>query len=199
MNLRDGIANLLLILSTILSASVRRCEAQKASDPINLTALIASIVTTLVVLGIALLVVCIILCLTCNKWLVAREERRTRQMAATLAARSRSRQQQSQVAGNTNSRSNPQAEGHSNYSQPLPSASHPAATTTSSEANGTTSMQQCHVILEAEQPISLPEATLHQGEDPPAYAEAIEMKTVHLDDNIADQNTSSLQDRNSLD
>lgn len=190
----DGIANLLLILLSILGTSVGRCEAQQEPDSINLTALIASIVTTLVVLGIALLILCI--CLTCDKWLVAREERRTRHMAAILAAQSQSLQQRSQVAGNI-CRPNP-VETHSSYSQPMSSASHPA--TTSSETNGMTSLQQCHVnMLEAEQAISLPETTLHQGEDPPAYTEAIGMKTVHLDDNLADQNTSSLQDRDSLD
>ena len=37
-------------------------------------------------------------------------------------------------------------------------------------------------VLQASEPVSLPEATLHQGDAPPGYAEAIGMKTVDIAD-----------------
>ena len=114
----------LLILLTILSASIGRCEAQEASDPINLTALIISVVSTLVIMGIALLIYC--LCLTCDKWLVARDRHRTRQMAAMLeqdrAQRDASAAEaQPQAAGNTSTistSSNPTENHTDSNSQP---------------------------------------------------------------------------------
>ena len=44
-------------------------------------------------------------------------------------------------------------------------------------------------VPQASEPVPLPEATLHQGDAPPAYEEAIGMKTVHIDNVITDQNT----------
>jgi hypothetical protein len=94
-----------------------------------------------------------------------------------------------QAAGNTStiSAGSNTAEYHNSDSQPQPSG---------------TVLRQCQVtMLETEQAVSLPEATLHQGEEPPAYAEAIGMKTVDLDQDdtsIGNQNhstSSSLQDR----
>ena len=41
---------------------------------------------------------------------------------------------------------------------------------------GSTSGSQ--TVPQASEPVSLPEATLHQGDAPPAYAEAVKMKTV---------------------
>lgn len=211
---KNTVNSSLLILLTILSASIGRCqdiyydgEDQEASDSFDLTALIISVVFTLVIMGIALLILCI--CLTCDKWLVARDERHTRQMAAMLeqyrAQRDASTAEaQPQGAGNTSTisaTSNP-AENHNSDSQPQSSGTthDPMIATLFTEGGGTTSLRQCQVTMpETERAVSLPEATLHQGEEPPAYEEAIEMKTVHLDDeddctSIGNQNSSSLQD-----
>jgi phosphate/sulfate permease len=175
------------LTSTILSASIGRCKAQQASNSINLTALIVSIAATLVIVGIVFLILGIILYLTCNKWLAARKQQRTRQMAVTLAQRStidpsaaeaQPEGEQSQTTGNFNTSTNSTAgsnpaEYHSSYSQSQSSGtSHPVIA-----ASETTALQ-CQVTTP--EAISLPEATLHQGEEPPAYAEAIEMKTVRI-------------------
>ena len=214
----------LLMLLTILpiSACVSACsrcddiigsydEDQETSDSIDLTAIIVSVTLTLVIAAVALLILCI--CLICNKWYVARDKRRTRQMAAMLEqhraqralARRSAAEAQPQSAGNTNTisaGSNP-AENHNSDSQPQSSGTihDPMLATSFTEGSGTTSLRQCQVTMpETERAICLPEATLHQGEEPPAYEEAIEMETVHLDDegdctSIGNQNRSSLQDR----
>ena len=50
-------------------------------------------------------------------------------------------------------------------------------------ASGATS----HTIPQASEPVSLPDATLHQGDAPPGYAEAIGMKTVDIAGQDKDQ------------
>ena len=37
-------------------------------------------------------------------------------------------------------------------------------------------------VPQSSEPVSLPEATLHQGDDPPGYEEAVRMKTVSIED-----------------
>ena len=60
---------------------------------------------------------------------------------------------------------------------PLSRVIYLASTPTSNVSN-----EVLQTVPQASEPVSLPEATLHQGEAPPAYAEAVRMKTVCMID-----------------
>ena len=66
----------------------------------------------------------------------------------------------------TTALSPPPAQAYSGQASP-PTVTVPAALT-----------GQSQTVPQASEPVSLPEATLHQGDAPPAYAEAVKMKTV---------------------
>ena len=176
-----------------------------------LVAIITSVFVVVIIVVVFFLTIFIArLCVTCEK---RREERQIRQMVTMLEqhraqralARRSAAEAQPQAAGNTDTistGSNP-AENYNSDSQPQSSGTihDPMLATSFIEGSGTTSLRQCQVTMpETEQAICLPEATLHQGEEPPAYEEAIGMETVHLDDeddctSIGNQNRSSHQDR----
>ena len=147
-----GIANLVLILTALIGC----CEAQSGGSG-NSTFIILPVVIVGVVGCIIFFIicacVCAIVCFTAGR--SSQPNYNTRTVQYTYSAQ---QQQQRQVAGRL-------AAGGS---YPVQSQRYPQSSSVPYPTSNTV----------PEEPVSLPEATLHQGDAPPGYEEAIRMSTV---------------------
>ena len=144
-----GIANLVLILTTFIG----HCEAQSDQTGSTISFILPVVIVAVVgcvMFFIICACICTIVCFTANRSTQSNFNARTVQYTHSA----QQQQQRSQVVGPGGS--------YPVQSQRYPQSSvpYPASNTV------------------PETPVSLPEATLHQGDAPPGYEEAIRMTTV---------------------
>lgn len=151
-----------VILFLILSILTGTCEAQNGN-------FVGDAITITVTLIVVAVVMCVVFCgcVCCVVYVCNQRQHSARTIQYTHNRQSQSHQgayPQSQYP--SGSQSYPQQTYH------YPQSGHPAYP------------PQPTATVEP-QPVSLPEATLHQGDAPPAYEEAIRMRTVDFE---SDQN-----------
>ena len=148
-----GLVSLILVFISHFGG----CEAQIHPEPGVIVGIVAAVIS------VPICCCCCILCICCNG--------NCRYCNYIRIWPSISTRNTTHVA----THSSPSQPAHSAEYYPQQRSTIPA---TSYEAEST-SLQN---VPQASEPVSLPEATLHQGDAPPAYEEAIGMKTVGIAD-----------------
>lgn len=150
-----------VILFLILAILTGTCEAQTSFN--------SSIFTIIFILVILVAVICIVSC-GCICCIAYACNHRQQPSLSARTIQYTYNNHQSQIRRGAY----PQSQ-YSSGSQPYPEqiyrSGHPAYPTPAPQPTATVEPQ----------PVSLPEATLHQGDAPPAYEEAVRMKTVDLE------------------
>ena len=158
--------NYLLSLLFILVVLVGRCDAHN-----HLLAVNVSIPTVIFCVAITLICACFFIC--CCRMLV--ERRHYRILPPSAVQYSHHSHETSYYGGTQPYLAQRYIPPSTSSSPPLPRLPYPytqRSITPSPPPSGATTSQ---TVPQAYEPVSLPEATLHQGEAPPAYEEAIKM------------------------
>ena len=144
-----------------------RCKAQQESTNGSTTTLILIIAAGV---GLSCLLSMIIFAI----WYVKRKRKNTAMALPTTSTRyaHNIQTQLSFPQSQASDQSSLQYRLQSNVS-PLSRVIYSASSPTSNVSN-----EASQTVPQASEPVSLPEATLHQGEAPPGYAEAVKMKTI---------------------
>ena len=178
---RDFLLKILSLL--ILLSLIERCQAQ---DDAGFVALPVS----LFVVGATIMCACFWIIL-CSSFFYQRAKRRRNNLATTQYTYNPQRPSpyggvtqpypvQGYVEPSTTPDIPPPTQAYPGQAYVPPST---VAVPNIPSASGATS----HTIPQASEPVSLPDATLHQGDAPPGYAEAIGMKTVDIAGQDKDQ------------
>ena len=136
-------------LFLLLTTLVGSCEAQQADSSINTFIILPVTIVAIVVCLVFIFCACVCAIICCS----ANRSSQSRTVQYTHNAQ----RQRVQVAGGS-----------------YPAQSHQSSVPYPTSSTGYTSQ----TVPQAPEPVSLPEATLHQGDAPPGYEEAIRMKTV---------------------